>query len=391
MQLKLGEVITLKRGYDLPNTKRISGDYPIVSSSGISDFHNVFKVKGPGVVTGRYGTIGQVYYVTNDFWPLNTTLYVEDFKDNNPRFISYFLKTLDFNSFAAKSAVPGINRNDLHLADVRIPDVFTQMKISRFLDAYDNLIENNNLRISILEEMAQRLYREWFVHFRFPGHENVKIVEAEHGKIPEGWRSGIVSDICDKIFSGGTPTTTVDEYWNGDLPWLSSGETRNSVIVTTEKTITEQGVFNSSTRKANKEDIVIASAGQGKTRGQTSLLLIDTYINQSVIALRGKPKYSEYLFINIKNRYDELRNASDSSSIRGSITTVLMGSLKIIIPDIITLKMFSGIVSQYIKEIGILTLKNIALMKTRDLLLPRLMSGDIDVSSINIPVLEVNS
>jgi type I restriction enzyme, S subunit len=94
----LGDVINLKRGYDLPSRERLIGQYPIVSSSGISGFHKEAMVKAPGVVTGRYGTIGEVFYITQDFWPLNTSLYVQNFKGNDPRFISYFLKTLDLGS-----------------------------------------------------------------------------------------------------------------------------------------------------------------------------------------------------------------------------------------------------------------------------------------------------
>ena len=93
----LGDVIELKRGYDLPKRQRVPGPVPLVSSSGISDHHTEAKVKGPGVVIGRYGTLGQVYYIQDDFWPLNTTLYFRDFKGNDPRFISYFLQGLDFS------------------------------------------------------------------------------------------------------------------------------------------------------------------------------------------------------------------------------------------------------------------------------------------------------
>jgi type I restriction enzyme S subunit len=104
---KLGEFIELKRGYDLPKAKRISGAVPLVSSSGVSDFLAEAMVKGPGVITGRYGTIGQVYFVEQDFWPLNTTLYVRDFKGNDPKFVHYFLKTVDFlGSFEKRVGYP---------------------------------------------------------------------------------------------------------------------------------------------------------------------------------------------------------------------------------------------------------------------------------------------
>ncbi|MGH2507784.1 MAG: restriction endonuclease subunit S, partial [Ktedonobacteraceae bacterium] len=105
--LKLGDVITLQRGFDLPSSRREVGNVPIISSSGISGTHSCAKVTSPGVVTGRYGTIGQVFYVETDFWPLNTTLFVSDFKKNNPRFVSYFLQCIDLQALNDKTSVPG--------------------------------------------------------------------------------------------------------------------------------------------------------------------------------------------------------------------------------------------------------------------------------------------
>ncbi len=183
----LGDVINLKRGYDLPKSARIPGSIPIVSSSGTTDYHNEAKVNGPGVVTGRYGTLGEIFYINGDYWPLNTSLYVQDFKGNDPRFISFFLQTLNFSSQNAAGAVPGLNRNHLHQLEVKIPSLPTQRKIAGILTAYDDLIENNLRRIKILEQMAQSLYREWFVHFRFPGHETARFVDSELGQIPYGW------------------------------------------------------------------------------------------------------------------------------------------------------------------------------------------------------------
>lgn len=119
-QSPLGDVIELKRGYDLPKRDRIPGKTPVVSSSGTTDWHSEAKVRGPGVVTGRYGTLGEIYFIQDDFWPLNTALYVRDFKGNDPRFISYFLRSLDFSAYSDKAAVPGLNRNHLHEAIVTI-------------------------------------------------------------------------------------------------------------------------------------------------------------------------------------------------------------------------------------------------------------------------------
>lgn len=150
------------------------------------------------------------------------------------------------------------------------------------------------------------------------------------------WKEYSLGDICENIFSGGTPSTKNTNYWNGSIPWLSSGETRNNFINSTEKTITLDGVNNSSTKLAKKGDIVIASAGQGYTRGQTSFCNIDTYINQSLIAIRTNNAkiHNKYLYYNLKGRYDELRQLSDGHSIRGSLTTKIIKDLVIKLPSL---------------------------------------------------------
>lgn len=150
------------------------------------------------------------------------------------------------------------------------------------------------------------------------------------------WQTKKLSKVTEKIFSGGTPATTNKAYWNGDINWLSSGETSNRFIFDTIQKISLLGVENSSTKLALQWDTVIASAGQGKTRGQTALLKVDSYINQSIIALRANRNEITplWLFYNLSNRYSELRNISDSHSSRGSLTTALLKDLEISFPSI---------------------------------------------------------
>ena len=180
---RLGDVLTLKRGHDLPGSQRQNGDVPVVSSSGITGRHSESKARAPGVVTGRYGTIGEVFYVAEDYWPLNTALYVTDFKGNHTRFVAYLLESVLRNYQSDKAAIPGVNRNVLHELKVRCPDTTIQGRIAGVLSAYDDLIENNRRRMALLEETARQLYREWFVRLRFPGHEHTRITNG----VPEGW------------------------------------------------------------------------------------------------------------------------------------------------------------------------------------------------------------
>jgi type I restriction enzyme S subunit len=131
---RLGELCNLKRGHDLPSSTRTAGAVPVISSSGISGTHSETNVRGPGVVTGRYGTIGKVFYVETDYWPLNTTLYVEDFKGSPPRFIFHTLGEINFSNYTDKAAVPGVNRNHLHEEPMVLPPMELRQSFSRVVE-----------------------------------------------------------------------------------------------------------------------------------------------------------------------------------------------------------------------------------------------------------------
>ena len=211
IETQLGDVITLKRGYDLPQRERLAGPVPVVSSSGITDHHSDSKVSGPGVVTGRYGTLGQVFYIPNDFWPLNTALYVRDFKGNDPRFINYLLQSLNFSNYSDKAAVPGLNRNHLHEEAVRVPrSVATQRAIAHILGTLDDKIDLNSRLNATLEAMARALFKSWFVDYdpvraKMEGRDTGlpkdiadffpdRLVGSDLGEIPEGWPLDSLAD-----------------------------------------------------------------------------------------------------------------------------------------------------------------------------------------------------
>ena len=190
-KVKFLDFIVLQRGFDLTKDSIKDGPYPVVCSTSIMGYHNNYKVEGPGVVTGRSGTLGETQYVKCNFWPHNTTLFVKDFKGNNRQFVYYFLKNFDIASMGGGAAIPSLNRNVLSNLSVTIPDLSIQNNIANILSRYDSLIENYQKQIKLLKEAAQRLYKEWFVDLHFPGHENTKIVDG----VPEGWEKKRVGDI----------------------------------------------------------------------------------------------------------------------------------------------------------------------------------------------------
>ena len=150
------------------------------------------------------------------------------------------------------------------------------------------------------------------------------------------WKKTTIDEACARVYSGGTPSTKEPAYWNGDMNWLSSGETRNKFIYETERKITKLGVEQSSTQLAFKDSIVIATAGQGYTRGQASFLKIDTYVNQSVLVLEADRTMVEPLFLyyNLSNRYEELRQLSDGTSTRGGLSGWIVRRMAINLPPI---------------------------------------------------------
>ena len=139
-QRKCKDVAPLQRGFDLPTSQMVEGKFPVVMSNGVGGYHNEYKVKGPGVITGRSGTIGKLQYIESDYWPHNTALWVTNFKDNYPKFIFYLYQNLDLSKFGTGSGVPTLNRNDVHDTLVCVPDFDEQKKISAYFDCLDNLI-----------------------------------------------------------------------------------------------------------------------------------------------------------------------------------------------------------------------------------------------------------
>ncbi len=160
MKKELGEVCTLQRGFDLPTKQRKEGDYPLISSSGCTDMQAEAKISGPGVVTGRSGSIGSVFFINQAFWPLNTTLYVKDFHGNDPRFIYYLLKKFDLKRFTSGAGVPTLNRNSVHGELVYIPSEIDEQKrivaiVDQAFEAIDGAIENTKQNLANARELFE--------------------------------------------------------------------------------------------------------------------------------------------------------------------------------------------------------------------------------------------
>lgn len=278
-EVALGDVLTLQRGFDLPAQKRRLGTVPVVSSSGVSDHHAEAMVRGPGVVTGRYGTIGQVFLIKEDFWPLNTTLWVRDFHGNNPNFVSYLLRTVDFQSCSDKSSVPGVNRNDLHRISVLLPPLPKQKAIAAVLGALDDKIELNRRMNATLEAMARALFQSWFVDFdpvrakldgrQPPGLDPAtgalfpdSFQNSELGQIPRGWRISNVADIAARIAMGPFGSRiTRDNFVPDGVPVVRGGNLTDGFIDDDFVFLTNEKADELTASVAHSQDLVFTHRG----------------------------------------------------------------------------------------------------------------------------------
>jgi len=389
--MRLGDAITLKRGYDLPNQARVPGGVPIVSSSGVSGDHNEAKIAGPGVVTGRYGTIGQVHYVDGPFWPLNTTLYVQDFKGNHRRFVKYLLETIDFHQFSDKAAVPGINRNHLHEAAITLPPVHEQERIAESLSKLEDRIDNLRQTNTILEAVAQALFKSWFVDFnpvraKAEGREPEgmdaataalfpsEFEDSELGPIPKGWRTGTLADVSSLNASKWTARKHPPTVKYIDL----SGAHNNRIDQPMEFSFDEAP---SRARQHLREgDTIIGTVRPGNRAF--------AYIHEPDANLTGStgfavlspkaPHLSSYVYLTATrdDAIDRLANLADGGAYP-AVRPSVVADTPCVIPHDDVFMAFASITTPLLERIVQNSSLTRTLAETRDTLLPCLISGKL--------------
>lgn len=362
--MKFIDFILLQRGHDLTKEQIKPGIYPVVTSTSIMGFHNAYKAEGPGVVTGRSGTIGEVQYIKDNYWPHNTSLYVKDFKGNYPLFVYYFMKNFGPSRAKSGSAVPTLNRNSLSGIDVCIPDIKTQNKIADILSTYDNLIENNKKQIKLLEEAAQRLYKEWFTDLHFPGYENTKITDG----IPDGWRKRTLEEIA-TVKMGQSPKS---EFYNNKkqgLPFHQGVGSYGDRFV-------EDTVYSTSYTQVAEANSILFSVRAPV--GRLNITKNKVVIGRGLAAINHKSKLQSFLFYMLKEKFFK-EDILGNGSIFASITRTELLTQHFLYPTEEIAKNFDDIANQIDKKISLLDSQLKELKEARDRLLPKLMSGEIEV------------
>jgi type I restriction enzyme, S subunit len=399
VEKKLGDVITLQRGFDLPETQRKPGPYPVIASTGPVGTHNVAMVSGPGVVIGRSGSLGGGQFIRSDFWPLNTTLWVKDFKGSDQRFCYYLLKSLNLEDYNAGSGVPTLNRNHIHPISVRVPeDIYEQRTIAHILGTLDDKIELNRRMNETLEAMARALFKSWFVDFepvrakaegRDPGLPKPladlypdSFVSSELGAIPKGWQIRAVGDLAD-VVGGSTPSTKESMFWTGGIHnWATPKDLASlngPVLLDTERRITDAGLAQINSGLLPRGTVLLSSRAP---IGYLAISEVPVAINQGFIALKPKGGVSNiFLLLWASFAHDEIISRANGSTFL-EINKVNFRPISVAVPPTLIFDAFDFMVRPLYQRIVLNERESLSLMTLRNTLLPELISGSIRTKSL---------
>lgn len=423
---RLGEIITLQRGYDLPSQVRRSGNVPIMGSAGVTGFHDTVKVNGPGVVVGRSGnSMGEVHYTNENYWPLNTCLYVTDFKGNDEQFIYYLLKTINFDQFNSGSAQKSLNRNAVYPLEVRLPEsIKEQRKIAKVLGALESKITLNCQITQTLEAIAQAVFKSWFIDFepvkakinavvndQDPALAAIKAIsgkseaeikelqienaeayqqlynivalfpqelqESELGLIPLGWRIVKLIEVVTELRRGISPKYTED----GGVLVINQKCIRNHSIDYSLCRRHNDAIKNVDGKEIKVGDVLINSTGVG-TLGRLSIVKYlpeTTVVDSHVTVVRADNKSINPSFLGslLLTKEAMIEASGAGSTGQTELRRQVLEEINLIIPETRIQEAFE---KQYLPIIDLIAeneKQQGVLISLRDTLLPKLLSGDL--------------
>jgi len=356
-KMKLGKAFDLKYGFGLPERSRKAGNIPVYGSSGVVGVHDEATVNSQGIIIGRKGNVGSVYYSSSPFYPIDTVYYIDSLKiQGNLKFFYYFLQRIPFQKIGSDVGVPGLNRDMAYNLDIIIPENINEQKqIAAILSAFDDKIELNNKINKNLEQMAQAIFKEWFVNFRFPGYKKSEFIDSELGKIPKEWEVKQLRDIVSIEYGKGPSTKDLKKAGysvygaNGIIGYCEKYDFNESQII-----IGCRGVVGSLFRTLPKSSIT-----------HNSLIIKLTILSEK-----------NYLFMLLKN--SNLQSVAGGSA-QPQITIKELSQLPILFAKQEIREKFEKIVENLEKKRLNIVYENQKLSSLRDLLLSKLMSGGIKV------------
>ena len=372
----LGNVLEVKYGKD--HKKLADGQYPVYGSGGLMRYVDSKLYDGPSILIPRKGTLNNIMFVESPFWTVDTMFWSIINTDKvDPKFLFYSICKRDFASMNVGSAVPSMTVNILNDIQISYPkNIEDQRRIASILSSLDRKIELNNKINADLEEMAQAIFKNWFVDFE--PFKDGKFVDSELGMIPEGWKVGRLDEIAD-VVGGSTPSKAKPEYYTQKgIAWLTPKDLSNHPAVYSSRgeiDITEEGYNSTSTKLMPKGTVLFTSRAP---IGYISIAQNDICTNQGFKSVVPKKAGTCFLYCFLKYVTPEIENKSTGSTFKEASGS-LMKSLQVIMPEQKVFEDFETIVSPLFVRIESLEKENSRLSLLRDTLLPRLMSGELEV------------
>ena len=365
-EVHLSDVVVLQRGHDLPAITRGTGRVPVIGSFGVTGFHDVPRYDGPGVAIGRSGaSIGTATYVEEAYWPLNTCLFVRDFRGNDPRWVYRLLDGLDFLAFNSGSAQPSLNRNFLQGIPVSRPPIAEQRAIAEVLGALDDKIAANHRLSSTSASLASVLY-----------DQGVADIQAAP-----------MSSVLDPVL-GGTPSRARSPYWGGDNPWASAKDIASAdhgVVCVTLETITDAAIAETKTKPLPEDSVILTARG---TVGTVARLAVPSSFNQSCYGFTPGRLPAGVLYFAVLRATERAKEIAHGS-VFDTITTRTFDHLLVPDPSDPGIRELEEHVKPLLDLVSTAVHESRSLSAIRDALLPQLMSGRIRVRDAERVVGEV--
>lgn len=369
---KLKELLTIKNGKDHKNLAE--GDYPVYGSGGYMRSVNSFLYDRKSILLPRKGTLSNIQYVSGTpFWTVDTIYYtVLNEKLYDPYYLYLYLNSLDLSGYDSGASIPSMTSKTYYSLNIELPEKKIQTKVANIIRTYDNLIKNNNKRIKLLEQMAENLYKEWFVRFRFPGCENVGF---ENG-IPIGWKVKRIKDFG-QVITGKTPSTEISSNYGDKYLFIKTPDMHdNMYVIDSSEKLSEHGNDVQKLKKLPRWSIMVSCIGTG---GVVSINSKDAHTNQQInsIVLHDKNNI-EWLFFVCKSLKTTIEMFGATGSTMTNLSKGKFENLKILEPNIELIDKYHMYTHDIFKEVEKLMYSNKNLINQRDLLLPRLMSGKLE-------------
>lgn len=374
----LGEVCNFRRGHDLPKYDMQEGEIPVAGSNGIIGYHNEQTKIEPCITIGRSGNVGTPYYY-DKCWAHNTVLYIDDYKGNDPKFIYYFIKTLNLGRYGGGSAVPTLNRNHIHPIEVYYPiNIDEQKRIADVLSALDDKIEINNKINENLEAQAQAIFKQWFVDFEFPDAEGKpyktnggEFIDSELGKIPVGWKVGTLGEITtnERAKVGNNNFKVLSPVNSGKL--MLSEDFFNKQVYS--KDIGKYLIVEKDAFAYNPARVNIGSIGRNKFE-------FIGCVSPVYVVFKTENKYQNFFEEYIKTEKFKTEVLSRAiGGVRQTLNYTDFSLIKIIYPPKEIICLFNQFYNDKEEMIKHNNTENKNLSEIRDSLLPKLMSGEVRV------------